>query len=234
MRVLVTRPQRDAQAIAARLVAAGHKAILAPVIEIVATGARPISHNYEGLIATSAHALELLDDASRETLRSVTLHIVGERTHNAARANGFFHAGYSCGNSAQLCEQLCATTAPQSGFLYLAGRDRKAALEAVLKQAGHHVEALVVYEARALPALSDAAIHSLRENAIDTILHYSRRSATLFLDLARKAGLELAPGSIQHICISADAAEPLRAAGHATRIAATPDSQGLFSALKSL
>ena len=37
MRVLVTRPLRDAEATARRLMARGHEAVIAPVLDIVAT-----------------------------------------------------------------------------------------------------------------------------------------------------------------------------------------------------
>ena len=201
-------------------------------MEIVATGAAPLRHTYDGLIATSAHALELLGDVSRETLRAIPLHVVGERTHKAARAFALNTANASSKNSAHLSAVLRAQAALQSRFLYLAGRDRKPGLEAELREANHHVESLIVYDAHALAALPDAAIAALQNSALDAVLHYSRRSAALFLELSQKAGVSLA--NLQHICISADAATPLLAAGLSTRIAPTPDSQGLFTALESV
>ena len=65
------------------------------------------------------------------------------------------------------------------------------------------------------------------------MLHYSRRSAEIFLGLARKAGLDLA--RINHICISHDAAVPLLDAGiHGVLIAKVPDEPAMFAIVNAL
>ena len=65
------------------------------------------------------------------------------------------------------------------------------------------------------------------------VLHYSRRSTDVFLGLARHAGLDVS--RINHVCISADAAAPLLAAGiHEVLIAKTPDEQAMFAIINAL
>ncbi len=96
------------------------------------------------------------------------------------------------------------------------------------------METLVVYEARAESALTEAAIAAIRAGDIDAALHFSRRSAAIFLDLARAAGVAGDLAAIVHVCISGDAAVPLLDAGLPVRVAATPDSAGLFAALESV
>ena len=65
--------------------------------------------------------------------------------------------------------------------------------------------------------------------AVDAALHYSRRSATLFVAAVAGAGLaDRLPGML-HAAISPDAAEPLRAGGaRRIAIAAEPSESALL------
>ena len=60
MRLLVTRPVADAQALADKLEAVGHSVICAPVIEIVTKpDAAPELTNVKGLAFTSANGVRI-------------------------------------------------------------------------------------------------------------------------------------------------------------------------------
>ena len=233
MRVLVTRPSRDAETTAKRLLARGHEAVIAPVMEIVATNAEPPRAPFDALVATSAHAIEL---ASRDVLRrhvATPLWCVGARTTVAARARGFSNVKEPAPNARELATRMLARAKPHGRYLYLAGLDRKPMLEDALRAANHHVDVLIVYEARAATALPPAAIEALGANRIDAVLHLSRRSAELFLTLAREAGVDQTVTRAKHVCISEDAARPLRDAHLEPRVAATPDFAGLLAALEN-
>jgi uroporphyrinogen-III synthase len=71
----------------------------------------------------------------------------------------------------------------------------------------------------------------LRGNAIDAVLHYSRRSAAAFAALAGKEDIGLAGGRPRHLCLSAAVAMPLREAGAEVRTASRPDETALFALL---
>ena len=232
MNVLVTRPQRDGESTARQLAARGHKALLAPVLETAGVDAALPPGNFEALIATSAHAFEFLPRGASERFAAAQLHVVGARTHAAAIEAGFANVGPPAPDAAALSLRLGAL-APQK-FLYLAGRDRASLLETELVKAGHEIAALVVYEARPIPALSRQVIDALREGEVDAVLHYSARSGSLFIQAIHQAGLTPHLSSLRHIAISDSAAEPLRQSGLSVRIAPTPDSIGLFSQLDSV
>ena len=231
MRVLLTRPERESAATSARLAARGHSALAAPVLRIAAVPATIPAGHWEALIATSAHAIEWLDAATLEHLRDAPLFVVGARTAAAARAANFRDVRDAYADAGALAAALLTQATPRSHFLYLAGRDRKGALEAALRAANHHVETVVVYEAQAQAALPDEAIAALRDGRIDAVLHFSQRSAALFLDLARAAGLQDALPRMLHVCISADAAAPLDAIGLPARIATRASPEAMIDAL---
>ena len=233
MRVLVTRPLRDAEATARRLMARGHEAVIAPVLDIVATDAATPAGRFEALIATSAHAIEL---ASRDILKqhvASPLWCVGARTEAAARGRGFSNVKEAAAGARDLAARIIARAKPHSHYLYLAGLDRKPFLEHALGEGGHHVDVVIVYEARAAAALPGDAVAALRAGAVDAALHFSRRSAELVMALAaREEGAGDALRRLKHICISADAAAPLRAVGLDPGVAAKPDLAGLLAALE--
>jgi uroporphyrinogen-III synthase len=160
-----------------------------------------------------------------------TLWCVGARTAAAARARGFSVIEEPAPDARDLAARMIARAKPRSHYLYLAGRDRKPFLEQTLRDANHHVESLVVYEARAAATLPQVATAALGASEVDAILHFSRRSVDLLLSLARDAGIGEALTRARHVCISDDAAAPLRAAGIEARVAATPDFPGLVAAL---
>lgn len=61
MRVLVTRPKQDGQAIAARLAAMGHQAVLVPLLApVFAAGPEPDFTGIQAILATSANGVRAL------------------------------------------------------------------------------------------------------------------------------------------------------------------------------
>ena len=84
MRVLVTRPAGQADRTAARLRAAGHEPVLAPVLVIAATGAAwptPL----DALVLTTAQAALAMPETAVRDWRDVPAFAVGQRTAEALR-----------------------------------------------------------------------------------------------------------------------------------------------------
>lgn len=232
MRVLVLRPKDGARRTAARLAALGHEAICAPLIETVATGAPAPAGPFDALIATSAQALRFAPPAALAPLLRLPGYLVGERTGEAARGAGFANIAHLAPDAARLVEAVAAEGGRGRRFLYLAGRDRKPDLEDRLAAAGFAVEPWVVYEARALPALSGDAARRLRAGEIDAALHFSRRSAEIFCARAASASLAREARALLHVAISDDAAQGLSSlAPPRIRIAAAPDEARMLAQL---
>ena len=237
MLVLLTRALDKSNRTAARLACEGHGAVLSPVLDMVPTGAIWPAGVIDGVIATSAHAFELLSAAPDwplpEARRLLPLLLVGERTREAARERGFDGPPLIGKDAKTLAREIAARFAAPCRFVYLAGRDRKPDLEHSLAKIDHAIEPIEVYAAQPAESLTEAALALARKGEIGVVLHYSRRSTDIFLRLARSASLDVP--RINHVCISHDAAAPLLAAGiHEVLIAKTPDEQAMFAIVNAL
>ena len=220
MRVLVTRPEPDAGQTAQKLRARGCDVLLAPLLRVELIDRADLGAGPWGAVAmTSANAARALDRHPRRgELVALPAFTVGRRTAEAARALGFKSVASANGNEQALTRLIGAQHRDGSMVLYLAGEDRAGDLAADLAPAGIGVETVVVYRAAAATALPAAATAALTGGEIGGVMHFSRRSAHIYLDCARAAGLldrALAPF---HYCLSPAVAEPLSAAG-AKRIA---------------
>jgi uroporphyrinogen-III synthase len=229
MRVLVTRPAEDARRTAERLARLGHEPVLAPLTEIVETGAPPPAGTFDGLVLTSAHAVPA---ARRVPLPDgAAAFAVGRRTAAAAREAGFGDVRVAEGDAAALAALVARTLPPGARLLHVTGRHRKAEPDRSLRAAGHAVQVWEAYEAAARGRLPDNLPPLLRAGAIDAVLHYSRRSAALLVDLCAREGLGSSLRAPSHVCLSADVASALVALGVEPVVAARPDEDALLEAL---
>lgn len=234
MRIVLTRARENADRSAAALAARGYEVVIAPVLEIAPTGPALDAAGHDALIATSAHAFTgwgaRLEDERADAL-ALPLYAVGGRTTQAARQAGFRNVRIAPeGDAASLVDLIRLTAPPGARLLHLAGRDRKSVVEDELS-AAFRLDVVTVYEARAVPALTPQAVAALRAGPC-LVLHYSARSARLFLDLAAQAGLDPCRAGLLHGALSEDVARSLKEAGaRIALIAETPDEASLFAAL---
>jgi uroporphyrinogen-III synthase len=225
-RVALFRARKDADASAARLRRLGFSVACLPAIEIAAKPVQPRRLRYGAVVATSDKAF--LADGACDT--SSPLYVVGARTGHAAEARGWRLASPPAPDADELIKTLAGALKSEASVLYLAGRDRKEAIEAALA-GSFALEVAEAYVAEARAAWRPAEARALAFCA--AALHYSRRSAGLAAGLAKAAGVERRFLELHHICLSRDVAEPLQEIG-ASRIAIaeTPDEAGLFRALR--
>ncbi|WP_457796739.1 uroporphyrinogen-III synthase [Methylocystis sp. S23] len=228
-RVLVLRARDDALRSSEKLRAMGFTPVVSPVLEIAATGAPIPPGDYDAVLASSAKGIECAG-AGAEPYKRLPFHAVGARTAKAAEARGW-RPDIVAGDAGAILPPLLARYPEPAHFLYLAGRDRQAALEAGLTGDGHKVTAVNVYEARAAESLSDEARAAIRAGDIDVALHYSRRSVEIFLSLAEAAGLAAALPAIAHVALSAEIAAPLEALSLKVARAAKPEEGDLLQAI---
>ena len=227
MKVLIVRAAEDAPRTAARLAAAGHQAIVAPVLTIRALDFVLPAGDFDAVLATSAHAFQQVGRLS-ETTR-LPLFVVGARTAEAAAAAGFAAARVVAGNAGELAPAILNDMRPGARVLYLAGRDRKPDLEVAL--AGRCALTIIeTYAADAAAALPPEAVAAIASGAV-AVLHYSQRSAAIFLDLAGRVGCDLKNRAIHHVAISDDAAKPLIAAGAPVAVAAQANEDSMIEEL---
>jgi uroporphyrinogen-III synthase len=241
VRLLVTRPQQDAERTAAALSRQGHQVEIAPLMRIAPVADAALgAGSWSGLIFTSANAVRAVEGlASAATLCGLPAFAVGERTAAAARAAGFRNVVAGGGDARQLTQHIrtwAKTWAkPERGahnapLLYLAGEDLSHDLAGALAADGTIVHTVTVYRAVKVERFPAPVGAALAQGKIDGVLHFSRRSAEAFVDCARAAGLLAQALRASHFCISQQAAAPLMAAGAARLlVAAHPDEAALIA-----
>jgi uroporphyrinogen-III synthase len=239
MAILVTRPHPDCEITAEALRARGFEVLLAPMLRFEPVAFTDDAQvDYGAVIATSANALRAIEpELAASRLTGLPLFAVGERTASAARAAGFSKVIVAKGGAAGLRDLVLQSVWAKvlkkaSVLLYLAGADLSRDLAGELRERGFRVVTQTTYRMIALSSLPREACDAFTANAVEAVLHYSRRSASAFLDAVRAAGVEISALAVPHCCISADVASVLRDAG-ATQVlaAATPDENALFGSL---
>jgi len=228
MRIAITRPQAEGERSAAALRAHGHDVLVAPLMRV-----EPISANLAGdwsaVVVTSGNAP--LAARANANLLALPLYAVGARSAEAARRAGFADVTSADGDVHDLVRLIAARRRDRKPLLYLAGEDRAADLVAEL--AAHGVEAAMRIVYRAITAPFPAALTgALRDGTLDAVLHYSARSAENYVAGAAAAGIAPAALAVRHVCLSAQVAAPLNAAGAADiAVAKQPDEAAIVELL---
>jgi uroporphyrinogen-III synthase len=232
MRILLTRPEADAQRTAAALRACGHDVILAPLLDLeILPDADLGDGSWSAVLVTSANAVRAIAvHRRRDELRNITVFTVGDRTAQAMRDCGFTGVTSAGGNVNDLAGLVAARMKPPARLLYLAGEERSGDLAGLLRDRNFVVHTALVYRAVVTANLPRDAADALT-TGLGGVLHFSRRSAEAYVNAARNTGLlEDALGKPVHFCLSARIAEPLKEAGAADiRIAERPDEAALIA-----
>ncbi len=225
MRVLVTRPQPDAERTAQALRGRGHEVLVAPLLHVETVEAE-FRGPYGAVLMTSANAARAASrHPSVASLLSLPVVTVGHRTAKVAQDAGFTLAGTPGGSLADLTAFVPTIFGPGTPLLYLAGEDRAGDLAAALAPHRLTVDTIVIYRAVAATRLPDLVIQALLGVQLDGVLHYSQRSASTLLVLSEQAGVLGAVLDLAHFCISDEVTVPLRSAG-AKRVAVAPHPDG--------
>jgi len=230
VRLLVTRPEPDAERTATVLRDRGHSAVVAPFFRIEALADAEIgSGPWAAILVTSANAARAIAGHRRVAeLRNVPVFTVGEHTAQAMRAVGFALVTSARGDRGDLTRLVAQRLERGRSVLYLAAADRSGDIAADLSAQHLAVHTAIIYRAAAADTLPRAAAEALA-SGIDGVLHFSRRSAETYVNLASAAGLLAGALKPTQICISAQVAEPLARAGAGdVRVAPQPAEAALL------
>ncbi len=221
MRVLVTRPRPDGERTAATLRGRGYDVLMAPLMQVTPI-ASDLAGDWSAVIISSANAIRALEARHISSLGKLLLFAVGQRSADAAREAGFTNVRAANGDADDLIRLVATSHAAKAAtYLYLAGEDRAADVEGELAKRGIKARTVIVYQT-VTQAYPPELVDALRNRQIDAALHFSRRSAENYMNGAKAAGLEQMAWVPKHFCLSAQVAEPLRAAGPG-QIAVAPE-----------
>jgi len=209
-KVLVTRPQPDAADTAARLDALGLTPVIAPLLEMqLRTVELPDAGKFAALVLTSANALRALEQqGTLDHYLHLPVFTVGDRTATHARNAGFEIVTSADGSFEDLVT-LLAGRHFDGPLFYPTGIHVAHDLAEALKPAGIDVHPLPVYDMKPVTALPDAIATDIESGALSAVLHYSRRTAEIFCQLASEHLAPTARDSLTMLCLSENVAAPL-------------------------
>lgn len=234
--IVVLRPAAAAARTAAHLLARGFAPLVAPLTTIAASPPpRLIAADPGGSVVTSAAALKAVTGhPDLAALKALPIWTVGTETAAAARRHGFADVRAAGGDAVALAARLREEAPRGPALLWLAGADVAADLRTTAAADGIRVERYEVYRSVAVDELSPALATALRAGSIEAVLHYSARSARLYIALTTAAGLIEWALRPRQLCLSARIAASFAAAeASPVSVAARPDEVALFDLLGS-
>jgi uroporphyrinogen-III synthase len=234
MRVLITRPEREAAALAQVLATRGHQAVIAPLFRLqvlhppddfAATLAA-----CQAILITSSNGVRALAEGSEQ--RSKPIYAVGDTTAATAEGLGFTSVTSASGDAAALADLVRQRLDPANGpLMHVSGAD----VAGSPAPESFEVKRVVLYEARQADALPDSARAALAARAIDVATFFSPRASDAFVQLVTAAGLADTCRAVSAIAISPAATQPLGALPFARTVAAErPTRQAVLDEIDRL
>ncbi|HYB55206.1 MAG TPA: uroporphyrinogen-III synthase [Alphaproteobacteria bacterium] len=234
MRVLITRPLEEAQALAALLAERGIASLIDPLLEIRPLPSAELSlEGVQAIVFTSANGVRAF--AERESRRTLPVFAVGARTAEVARAAGFAETESADGALADLARLVRARLDPRRGaLLHGAGAVVKGELAELLSADGFTIRRVVLYEAVPPTALQQATRAALAAGELEAVLFFSPRTAATFVSLVIAAGLAGACARLRAISLSPAVAEEAGAlAWRQSLTAVRPEQSALLACLSA-
>ncbi|MEE9313875.1 MAG: uroporphyrinogen-III synthase [Rhizobiaceae bacterium] len=201
MKLLITRPLRQAKKTAALLREFGHKTIIDPLLQVEQIRTALPKNNHAGIIVTSANALPALVKVWPETALNIPLLTTGQSTAEAAKDHGFTNCQQIQGSALKLIQQTPIwmknyNIEKNAALLYPCAEEPAHNLEALLKTKNITCQPWQTY--RTIPAqkLSTATYSAIKDGSLDGVVLYSSRTAKAFESLFLS---QQAPSNPMHI-----------------------------------
>ncbi len=202
-----------------------------PLLAFDTTGTKLPSGKFDAVAVTSANAMRAAVGLQEfSSLLDIPAYAVGARTADAVKEAGFRKVLFSKGDAGELVSLLKERLKSGARVLHLSGEHRAREFSTLLAPAGITVETAVLYRMKAAAAFSTDTVRAL-EQGIDAVLHYSPRTAAVFVTLLQRASMQARMNKLRHLCLSEAVAQPILSAGGKTEIASSPDENALLALL---
>jgi uroporphyrinogen-III synthase len=237
MRLLVTRPEPDASALAQELRGLGHEPVLQPLLEFRSEDfdANALK-TAEALIFTSGNALRALQEKLKlEDIAHVPLFCAGEKT--ARRAS---EAGFSClAATARTAEELAAKIVNRchkgTRLVHVTGKHQAFDLAGALAREGGSLFTLSVYDMVPRAAFEASLVDAFKSGRIGGVILMSPRTAEIFAGLCAVHGLIENVKGLCYFCLAKTVAKKLEPLDPAyLHIAEIPSRTALLALIAAL
>lgn len=200
-RILITRPQKQAERMQALLQAEGFSTWIDPVLTTVVL---PLMCDinldaYDACVTTSASGVECL--AKITTCRDIPIFCAGPASAGTAKEFGF--SVVFCANElgglalVHLLKQSCFRN-----VAYVHGEQVKIDIAKECLTLGINVDSFCLYKTVPAKQWSDETVMFFREREIYALTFYSEKSASVTLDLLRSHNLFSYTDTIHALCLS--------------------------------
>lgn len=238
MRVLITRPEREATTLATALAERGHVPVIAPLfhLEILRPPAEFATDlaQCQAVLLSSANGARAFAEATEQ--RGKPILAVGDTTATTAEGLGFASVTSAAGDGGALAELVRNRLDAKAGpLLHVSGVDIAQDFAESLAKDGFEVRRIPLYEAREAAELPDSARAALQARALDAAMFFSPRASALFARLVQEAGLADSLSNVTALAISPAALEPLSALPFKATVAARrPTRQSVLDEIDRL
>lgn len=233
MRLLVTRPEPESRALAARLQGIGIDTEIEPLLAV--EPCLPADLDLAGvgaLIVTSRNALKALaGHAGLAAARRLPVFVVGPATARAAREMGFEIVLEGPATARDLAATIACRHLPAEGdLLHLRGEEVAFDLAGALARSGLRVRQQVAYRTVPVPSLSAPTRTLLAAGKLDGVVLMSPATAANYVRLVADAGLIEAATHPVYLCLSSAVAARLEPLGRLrTFVPARPNSEEMLA-----
>ena len=233
MRLLVTRPQPEAERQAGKLAKLGHEAIVEPLLNIEFLNPRPLLvTGAQALIVTSRNALRALtrhDDF--RTALNIPLFAVGKATSRLAEKLGFATVHEGGGTAEELMPLIASLCVPEDGpLVHLAGERLAWDLKGALEREGFSVLQPVLYRAVPIERFGAQVQEALASGDLQGVILMSPATAKTFARLIDIHGHAQAAEKLACFCLSKNVAAGLESLdGARISIADAPSEDHLLA-----
>ncbi len=205
MRLVVTRPEPDAQALARQLEEHGIEAMCAPLLEIRGRQNTSLPDEpVQAVLVTSANGVRALgahSDFAR--FKDLPCYAVGDASAAEAKAAGFGQVHSASGDLAALQALVKQNLKPDGGpLLYVTGSKIAGDLAGLLAQDDFKVMRVVLYDAMAVSCLPQDLIEAVKAGHIDGVILMSPRAAKVWGARLLDAGLDQIFAKLRYYCLS--------------------------------
>ncbi len=212
MRLLVTRPEPEAGALAAELRNLGHEAVLEPLLEFSVLDFDPAPLKAaDALIFTSANSLRALrEKLDPSCIWSCPVFCVGSETERRAREAGFKTIAAAAETAEELAGKIVAAASKVSRLVHVTGEYQAFDLEEALTREGLSIGTLRVYGMKARKGFDPQIAGEIQEGTIGGVILMSPRTAEVFVTLCRQHGLFDNAKSLHYFCLASSVANRLK------------------------
>ena len=234
MRLLLTRPTKDSQALAKVIHDLGFKSVIAPILDIsIFEGPKLNCSNVAVLAMTSANGVRAF--SKRSERRDFDVYAVGNSTACAARKYGFSNIFSAAGNVRNLADLIIKSVTPNMGeILHPAATHVAGNLKERLVEAGLSYRREIIYESVTATEFSPDITNMIKTNQIDGVLLFSPRTSFGFKSLIDKADLSENLRLMRAYCLSPEVATNIHSLPFLKIcIAEKPDQKSLLKLLRS-